>query len=75
MSWTETPGSCWQTPHVYSSSLVNMGRFGYMRFDGLSRVESPLTAASIGEGTMMIGEQGKIRLDDSVAKSFLVGLA
>jgi hypothetical protein len=37
--------------HVFNSSLVNIGRFGYMRFDGLSSVQNPLTAAAIGEGT------------------------
>lgn len=37
--------------HVFRPNLVNIGRFGYMRFDGLSRVENPLTAAAIGEGT------------------------
>jgi len=33
------------------SSLVNLARFGYMRFDGASHVENPLQAAAIGEGT------------------------
>lgn len=37
--------------HVFSSNLVNVGRFGYMRFDGSSTVQNPLTAAAIGEGT------------------------
>jgi hypothetical protein len=36
--------------HVFNASLVNIARFGYMRFDGSSRVQNPLTAA-IGEGT------------------------
>lgn len=35
----------------FSSALVNMARFGYMRFDGVSHVENPLQAAALGEGT------------------------
>jgi hypothetical protein len=37
--------------HVFSSRLVNIARFGYMRYDGLDKVANPLTAADIGEGT------------------------
>src|SRR5579863_424114 len=37
--------------HVFDRALVNIARFGYMRFDGVSRVENPLMAASWGEGT------------------------
>ena len=37
--------------HVFNSNLVNIGRFGYMRFDGISSVQNPLTAQSLGEGT------------------------
>jgi hypothetical protein len=37
--------------HVFDSDLVNVGRFGYMRFDGFSTVENPLTAQAIGMGT------------------------
>ena len=37
--------------HVFSSKLANIARFGYMRFDGFSAVQNPLTAQSIGEGT------------------------
>lgn len=37
--------------HVFSSNLVNIARFGYTRFDGLSTVENPLSAAAVGEGT------------------------
>jgi hypothetical protein len=36
--------------HVFNSNLVNIGRFGYMRFDGLSAVLNPLTAQSVGMG-------------------------
>ena len=37
--------------HVINSSLVNIARLGYMRFDGFSTVENPLTAQAIGIGT------------------------
>jgi hypothetical protein len=37
--------------HSFSSSLVNIARFGYMRFDGRSTVQNPLSAQAIGEGT------------------------
>ncbi len=37
--------------HVVNANLVNIARFGYMRFDGFSTLQNPLTAASIGQGT------------------------
>jgi Carboxypeptidase regulatory-like domain/TonB-dependent Receptor Plug Domain len=37
--------------HIFTSNLVNIARFGYMRFDGLSTVQNPLLASAIGEGT------------------------
>jgi hypothetical protein len=37
--------------HVFNSNLVNIARFGYMRYDGLAKIANPLTAAAIGEGT------------------------
>jgi len=37
--------------HLFSSSLVNIARLGFMRFDGLSSVANPLTAQAIGIGT------------------------
>jgi len=37
--------------HLFTSNLVNIARVGFMRFDGSSTVENPLTAADIGEGT------------------------
>lgn len=35
---------------VFNSALVNVARFGYMRFDGVSHVENPLGASALGEG-------------------------
>src|SRR3984885_3241026 len=37
--------------HTFNSNLVNIARFGYMRFDGTSTVQNPLTAQTIGQGT------------------------
>jgi hypothetical protein len=37
--------------HVFNAALTNIARFGYMRFDGVSHIQSPLKAAAIGEGT------------------------
>ena len=37
--------------HVFNSNLVNIARFGYMRYDGSSMVTNPLTAQAIGIGT------------------------
>ena len=37
--------------HIFSPTVVNIARFGYMRFDGLSSVQNPLLASAIGEGT------------------------
>ena len=36
--------------HAFNSNLVNISRFGYIRFDGRSSVEHPLLAQTIGEG-------------------------
>lgn len=37
--------------HVLNPDLVNIARFGYMRFDGDAVVANPLSAADLGEGT------------------------
>jgi hypothetical protein len=37
--------------HVFGSNLINVARFGYMRFDGLRRIQDPLTAEQIGIDT------------------------
>ena len=36
---------------TFRSNLVNVARFGYIRFDGLSEVQNPITAQEIGIGT------------------------
>lgn len=37
--------------HTFSSSLVNVARAGFMRYDGLLKVANPILASTIGEGT------------------------
>jgi len=37
--------------HVFGSNLLNIARFGYMRFDGNSSIVNPLTAEAIGIDT------------------------
>ena len=37
--------------HILRANLINIARFGYMRFDGSSVVQNPLTASALGEGT------------------------
>ena len=37
--------------HVFNARLVNIARFGYMRYDGLATIANPLSAQAIGEGT------------------------
>ncbi len=37
--------------HVFNPSLVNIARFGYIRFDGLVNQENPISAAQVGVGT------------------------
>jgi len=37
--------------HSFNSNVVNVARFGYMRFDGFSQVQNPLSAQAIGIAT------------------------
>jgi hypothetical protein len=37
--------------HVFTPNLINVARFGYMRFDGLSRGDEPISAAAVGMAT------------------------
>jgi hypothetical protein len=40
-----------ENTHTFNSNMVDIGRFGYIRFDGLSAVQNPLTAQAIGIST------------------------
>jgi hypothetical protein len=37
--------------HVLNSNMVNVARFGYMRFDGVASIEDPIEAAAVGMST------------------------
>ncbi|HEY1257277.1 MAG TPA: TonB-dependent receptor [Terracidiphilus sp.] len=37
--------------HVFNPQLLNVARFGYMRYDGFSLVENPVQASDIGTST------------------------
>ena len=37
--------------HVFNSNLINLARFGYMRFSGVSSVANPIRASDIGMST------------------------
>jgi hypothetical protein len=34
--------------HVFNSNLINLARFGFMRFDGLSAITNPILASGLG---------------------------
>jgi hypothetical protein len=57
---------------VVSNTLVNLARFGYMRYDGLSHVENPLQAAAIGEGTPT-GSAGTGNAPGLIVGGFTIG--
>ncbi len=37
--------------HVFNANLINLARFGYMRFSGLSAVANPIRASDLGMST------------------------
>jgi hypothetical protein len=37
--------------HVFNSNLINLARFGYMRFSGLASVANPIQASDLGMST------------------------
>ncbi|MGA3009044.1 MAG: TonB-dependent receptor [Terracidiphilus sp.] len=37
--------------HIFNANLINLARFGYMRFDGIAAVANPILASSIGMST------------------------
>jgi Carboxypeptidase regulatory-like domain/TonB dependent receptor/TonB-dependent Receptor Plug Domain len=55
--------------HVLNAALVNIARFGYMRFDGVSRIQNPLKAATIGEGT----PTGSVSANDTAPALYVGG--
>jgi len=37
--------------HVFNPNLINVARFGFMRFDGLAKIAQPIQAADVGMAT------------------------
>jgi hypothetical protein len=37
--------------HVFNSNLINLARFGYMRFNGLATIGNPIQASDLGTST------------------------
>ncbi|HVG27833.1 MAG TPA: TonB-dependent receptor, partial [Acidobacteriaceae bacterium] len=37
--------------HIFSSTLVNVARIGFARYDGIAKVQNPILASAVGEGT------------------------
>jgi hypothetical protein len=59
--------------HVLRSNLVNLARFGYVRFDGSSIVENPLKAAAIGEGTPTGSASSSVNAPGLTVGGFTIG--
>lgn len=59
--------------HVFHSNLVNIGRFGYMRFDGLSSVQNPLTAQGVGMDTTTGAPDSAAAMPDIEAGPVTIG--
>ena len=59
--------------HVLKTNLVNIARFGYMRFDGFSTVQNPITAGSIGEGTPTGAAGGSLNAPGLTVGGFTIG--
>ena len=59
--------------HVFNPNLVNIGRFGYMRFDGLSSVLNPLTAQSVGIGITTGAADATANMPDIEAGPVTIG--
>lgn len=59
--------------HVVRANLVNIARFGYMRFDGSSVVQNPLTASAIGEGTPTGATSSSLNAPGLTVGGFTIG--
>ncbi len=58
---------------VFSSSVINVARFGYLRFDGLVTQQNPLSAQSVGVGTPTGPPTASSNLPFITVGSFTVG--
>ena len=59
--------------HQFNSSLVNVARFGYIRFDGLAAVENPISAQEVGIGTPTGATGAGFNMPQMTLGTFLVG--
>lgn len=58
---------------VLTTHLLNAARFGFMRFVGLSTVQNPLTAASVGEGTPTGSTDPSLNMPGLTVGGFTIG--
>ena len=59
--------------HVLNLNLVNIARFGYIRFDGLAAVENPILANSVGIGTPTGAADPTSNIPSMTIGGFLIG--
>jgi Carboxypeptidase regulatory-like domain/TonB dependent receptor len=59
--------------HVLNLNLVNIARFGYIRFDGLAAVENPIFANSVGIGTPTGAADPTSNIPSMTIGGFLIG--
>ncbi len=59
--------------HAFDSSLVNVARFGYIRFDGLASVENPISAQQVGVGTPTGATGSELNMPQMTLGTFLIG--
>ena len=59
--------------HVFSSNLVNIGRFAFSRFDGLVRQASPISAGDVGMGTPTGATGADVNMPALMVGGFQIG--
>ena len=59
--------------HAFDSTLVNVARFGYVRFDGLAAVQNPISAQEVGVGTPTGATGGGLNMPQMTLGTFLIG--
>ena len=59
--------------HAFNSTLVNVARFGFIRFDGLASVENPISAQQVGVGTPTGASGSGLNMPQMTLGTFLIG--
>ena len=59
--------------HAFNSQIVNVARFGFMRFDGLAAVENPISAQAVGVGTPTGAIGPALNMPQMTLGTFLIG--